>query len=262
MRYLYHNWISPESRLVRLILAEKSLSCILHPEPYWLARPGFLRLSPEGNVPLLIEVFTANAPVQTLQAGTDPFEETILAISQMADLSDTTDLPDNKQGFAVTGLLPLLDYLNSQYPEKSLSSDNVLVQIEIQRLFAYCYSHFYRDCVQPLILEKIIKRYDHPAATDSVALRTAKQNLPIYLAYLDKLIKKRYWLAGDKPSLADFAAGAGISCLDYLSEIIWSNFPDMHDWYRRLKSRPAFHPLLEDQHPQISGPSWYQDLDF
>ena len=259
MRYLYHDWMSPDSRLIRLVMAEKKLSFSLHTEPYWQARPGFLRFSPEGTIPVLVEILVKSP---NLVPGTPDFEQSLFALSQVADLSDTLSLPTDKIGYAVTSCQAILDYLLTQYPENSLLSDNVLIRMEIQRLLTYCQVNFYRDCVLPLIQEKIVKRYYQPAATDSISLRTAKQNIPIYITYLNKLVQKRYWLAGEKPTIADFAAGAGISCLDYLAEITWSDVKDLRSWYRRLKSRPTFHPLLIDYIHTLSPPTWYTDLDF
>ncbi len=34
------------------------------------------------------------------------------------------------------------------------------------------------------------------------------------------------------------------------------------DWYARIKSRPSFRPLLQDQVPGVTPPAHYADLDF
>src|ERR1700724_2007320 len=48
MRVLYHLWLSPFSRKVRVVLRVKT-------EKVWERRPEFLALSPAGEVPVLIE---------------------------------------------------------------------------------------------------------------------------------------------------------------------------------------------------------------
>lgn len=53
MYRLYHFPLSPFSRKVRLVLAEKKLEVELVEERYWEKRPEFMRLNPSGKVPVL-----------------------------------------------------------------------------------------------------------------------------------------------------------------------------------------------------------------
>lgn len=53
MHRLYHFPLSPFSRKVRLVLAEKKIEVELVQERYWEGRPEFLRLNPAGKVPVL-----------------------------------------------------------------------------------------------------------------------------------------------------------------------------------------------------------------
>ena len=55
MRMLYHLWLSPGSRKVRLALAEKGLEFSMKVEKTWERRPEFLALNPAGEVPVLVE---------------------------------------------------------------------------------------------------------------------------------------------------------------------------------------------------------------
>ena len=48
---LYHFPLSPFSRKVRLVLAEKKIEVELIEERYWDERADFLRLNPAGQVP-------------------------------------------------------------------------------------------------------------------------------------------------------------------------------------------------------------------
>jgi len=63
-------------------------------------------------------------------------------------------------------------------------------------------------------------------------------------------------------SLADFALAAHISTLDYLGDIDWSGAGETRNWYARLKSRPAFRPLLGDRLVGLPASATYADLDF
>ena len=63
-------------------------------------------------------------------------------------------------------------------------------------------------------------------------------------------------------SLADLAAAAHLSCLDYLGDVPWDEHPVAKEWYARLKSRPSFRPLLADHWPGTQPPAHYANLDF
>ena len=86
--------------------------------------------------------------------------------------------------------------------------------------------------------------------------------LRLHLAYVEKLLQTRDWLAGKRLSLADFAAAAHISVLDYFGDIPWRDFPAVKDWYMKVKSRPAFRPILADRWPGLAPAGHYDDLDF
>ena len=82
------------------------------------------------------------------------------------------------------------------------------------------------------------------------------------MTYIGYLADHRRWLAGDEMSFADLAAAAHLSCMDYLGQIPWDDFPAARGWYVRLKSRPSFQALLEDRLPGKPPPHYYSDLDF
>ena len=63
-------------------------------------------------------------------------------------------------------------------------------------------------------------------------------------------------------TLADFTAAAHLSTLDYISDVDWNRHAVVKDWYAKIKSRPAFRPLLVDQVPGMPQPGHYADLDF
>jgi glutathione S-transferase len=82
------------------------------------------------------------------------------------------------------------------------------------------------------------------------------------LSYIGYLADRRAWLAGDQFSLADIAAAAQISCIDYLGDVPWEDYQEAKQWYARIKSRPSFRPILEDYVPGMRPPAHYTDLDF
>ena len=72
------------------------------------------------------------------------------------------------------------------------------------------------------------------------------------------------WLIGIRPSLtiADFAAAAHFSCLDYISDVDWDRSDLVRQWYATIKSRPAFRGVLADQVPGLHPAPHYAQLDF
>jgi len=63
-------------------------------------------------------------------------------------------------------------------------------------------------------------------------------------------------------SLADFAAAAHLSVLDFAGDVDWAVSAAAREWYARMKSRPSFRALLADRVPGMIPPAHYADLDF
>ena len=55
MMTLYHLWLSPGSRQIRVVLHEKGLDYDSKIEKVWERREGFLAINPSGEVPALID---------------------------------------------------------------------------------------------------------------------------------------------------------------------------------------------------------------
>jgi len=75
-------------------------------------------------------------------------------------------------------------------------------------------------------------------------------------------LEQRDWLAGKSFSLADIAGAANMSCLDFLGEIKWRDWPELKRWYQTVKSRPSVQALLQDRVAGLRPPRHYTDLDF
>ena len=115
---------------------------------------------------------------------------------------------------------------------------------------------------EPLVGEKMMKRFLGLGEPNSAAIRAGKANLGYHLDYITFLVERRRWLAGDHFSLADISAAAHLSALDYLGDVPWDAHDPAKEWYARIKSRPSFRPLLADHIPGAPPPKHYADLDF
>ena len=101
-----------------------------------------------------------------------------------------------------------------------------------------------------------------PSVPAMARVREALQRLKPHLDYVAWLAEERSWLGGEELSLADLAAAAHFSAIDYLGDINWADYPVAKSWYQRIKSRPAFRALLSDVLPALPPSAHYADLDF
>ena len=113
-----------------------------------------------------------------------------------------------------------------------------------------------------MLHEKLEKRLLGLGPPELAALRAGREALRIHMRHVETLAGAREWLAGRDLSLADFAAAAHLSVVDYVGEVPWAEFPLAKAWYAKLKSRPAFRPLLADRLPGLPPAPDYADLDF
>ena len=97
---------------------------------------------------------------------------------------------------------------------------------------------------------------------DAAAIRAARNNIRYHLRYIGYLLGRRNSLAGRDMSLADLAAAAELSCVDYLGEVPWEEDAAAKQWYARVKSRPSFRAILADVVRGSPPVTHYADLDF
>ncbi|MEQ8966421.1 MAG: glutathione S-transferase family protein [Azospirillaceae bacterium] len=222
MRTLFHLWLSAPCRIVRLALAEKRLPFEAKVERVWERRNEFLAMNPAGEVPVLIE-------------------------------------PD---GTSLTEAWVILEYLEEAYPDEPLLGEGLLERAETRRLVVWFERKFAREVTDNLVGEKVMTRLLRRGQPSSEAIRAGKKAIHYHMDYLSFLAEQRRFLAGDRFSLADIAAAAHLSVVDYLGDVPWDEYPETKLWYARIKSRPAFRPLLDDLIPGVPPPRHYADLDF
>jgi glutathione S-transferase len=222
MRTLYHLWLSPTCRKVRIILAEKGLEFDMKVEKTWERRHEYLALDPTGEVPVLVE----------------------------------------EDGTVIADAVAVVEYLEERYPEPTMLGRGPGVRAEVRRLSQWFDRKFNIEVTENIVGEKIMKRFLGLGEPDSNSIRAGATNIHIHLEYIGWLIERRRWLASDDLSLADIAAAAHLSAIDYLGDVPWDDHIAAKDWYARIKSRPSFRSILGDHIPGCPPPPHYADLDF
>lgn len=156
----------------------------------------------------------------------------------------------------------IADYLHETYPEPDLLGQTQAQRNETRRLVGWFDVKFRREVTDLLWGEKLLRRLKRNGTPSSEALRAGAANIRGHLAYIGYLYEDRRWLAGDTLSLADLAAAAHLSVLDYLGDVPWEVSAGARDWYAKVKSRPSFRPILMDRLTGLKPPVHYDDLDF
>ena len=222
MRTLYHLWLHPYSRKVRVVLAEKNLEFEDKIEKIWERRTEFLTMNPAGDVPVLVEN-----------------DGTVLSNSQV-----------------------ICEYLEEVYPDNNLLGENPLQRAETRRMVGWFDFKFNREVTDNLIGEKLMKPMLKLGEPHAPSIRAGNANIHYHLDYIGFLTEKRNWLAGDNFSLAYIAAASHLSAIDYIGDVPWEEHASAASWYARVKSRPSFKALLEDKVPGFKPANHYENVDF
>ncbi len=222
MRTLFHLWLHPFSRKVRVVLAEKDLEFELQIEKVWERRTDFLALNPAGDVPVLVEK-----------------DGTTLANSQV-----------------------ICEYLDEVYPENNLLGHDPVQRSETRRLISWFDMKFNREVTENLVGEKLMKQLLKLGEPHGPSIRAGHANIHYHLDYIGFLTEKRTWLSGDNFSLADIAAASHLSAVDYIGDVPWEEHEAAREWYARVKSRKSFQALLEDRIPGFNPVGHYENVDF
>ncbi|MGX9352143.1 FtsZ-binding protein FzlA [Shimia sp. W99] len=156
----------------------------------------------------------------------------------------------------------ICEYLEEKYPEPSLMPRDPDGRYEVRRLVAWFDDKFHNEVTSKLLYERVNKKVMGTGYPDSANVKAGAKAIKYHLDYMHWLLDHRRWLAGDVMTLADFAAAAHLSSLDYISDVDWNRSEVVKDWYATIKSRPAFRAILADQIPGFPPPAHYADLDF
>jgi len=157
---------------------------------------------------------------------------------------------------------PICEYLEEAYPTPSLMPKDPKERYEVRRLVSWFDDKFHNEVTSKLLYERINKKVMGQGYPDSSNIKAGARRIKFHLDYMGWLLDHRRWLAGNQMTLADFAAAAHLSALDYISDVDWNRNENLKDWYAKIKSRPAFRSILADQISGFPPSDHYTDLDF
>lgn len=224
---LYHYPLCPFSRKFRIILKEKKVDFQLIVENYWERNKNFLAMNPAGNTPVLF---------------------------------------NNESRNCYAGNYALFEFIEQNFNEYKILCDDYYQNYRARAIAEWFDNKFFNEVTKYLIEEKIMKQVTkniNAAPPNSAAIRASKKNITRHLDYLSFLLKDGSgYLNGERVGLADFAAAAQLSVLDYMGDVPWEYNYTVKIWYALLKSRPSFKTILQDEVGGVFRAPHYSDPDF
>jgi len=156
----------------------------------------------------------------------------------------------------------ICEYLEDLCPEPSLMPSDPGQRYEARRIASWFDDTFHKEVTSKLLYERVYNKLSGRGHPDSGNVKSGLRAIKEKTKYVNGLLETRNWIAGDRMTLADFAAAAHVSSLDYISDIDWPQAPAVKDWYAKIKSRPAFRGILADLVTGFVPSEHFAALDF
>ncbi len=224
MLTLYHTAFDPFSRKIRMMLWELGIDFDTQEFELFCDRSTIQHLNPSGEFPILIIEETQEA-----------FCGHYVITEMVEEIIEAESLIGQKEDYAM--------------------------RAEVRRLMYWFDTFFHMEVTKNLFGQKLID----PSATGRVnpsAIRAGYKNIKRHFDYMQWLLDRNVWLAGQHLSLADISAAVQISLIDYVEDFAWSEYQRVKDWYQVMKSRPSFQKFLSERIPSYSPSTNYTKLDF
>lgn len=132
----------------------------------------------------------------------------------------------------------IMQYLASRKPNR-LWPDDARVRADIMRWQSWELAHWGKEGCEPLILERLVKKFLNLGAPDAAVLARGTDAFNREARVLDAHLAKQPYLAGSEPTLADFSVAAP---LFYASEaeLPLASYAQVRDWFDRVSALPAW----------------------
>lgn len=154
------------------------------------------------------------------------------------------------------------EYIEDVYSTPQMMGQETIDRLETRKVMSWFDRVFYNDVYMTLFYERALKRAIVHSGPDTAVLKSGRAILRKHMGYLSFLVDRYAYIAGNRFSWADVTVASHISCIDYLGEIVWKDFPVAQEWYLKIKCRPAFRSFLMQTFPGLDPAPWYPLLDF
>ena len=126
------------------------------------------------------------------------------------------------QGRVMAESQAICEFFEETHPEPPLMPKRPEDRYEVRRLCAWFDDKFHHEVTVKLLYERVNKKIAKTGYPESRNVKAGAKAIKYQVDYMAWLLDQRRWLAGDAMTLADFAAAAQLSALDYISDVVWN----------------------------------------
>ena len=131
----------------------------------------------------------------------------------------------------------IMQYLADRAPNRLWPAD-ARSRADIARWGSWVLAHWGKEACQPLIFERLVKKFLNMGAPDAAVVAKATDAFNREARVLDAHLAKQPWLVGDDVTLADFSAAAPLLYVKE-AELPLAPYRHVQDWFARVSALPA-----------------------
>lgn len=141
----------------------------------------------------------------------------------------------------------IIEYLALHHPGPvTLIPQDARAALEV-RMMDRCFDNYVMTPMQKIVADRIRA----PEHRDAYGVTEAKQMLETAYGWLESVMAKRTWAAGETFSLADCAAAPSLFYADWCHGIS-ERYPNLRAFRQRLLARPSFARAIDEARPYRS----------
>jgi glutathione S-transferase len=140
--------------------------------------------------------------------------------------------------FVLWEAVAIMQYLAGRTPN-TLWPDDAQARADIMRWQSWQLAHWGKEACEPLIFERLVKRFLNLGAPDAAALAKGTAAFNREARVLDDHLSGRSYLVGKDVTLADFSAAAALFYTKE-AELPLAAYPHVRDWFARVSALPAW----------------------
>lgn len=209
---------------------------------------------------LKIALGEKRAAFQTIEVPTFGGDQELFSIdNQLRTPILIDDMWDN--GTIIPDAFVAFEYLEDIIPSPHFFPSGPTERAKV-RLFCREAINEFAPLYALLIEEKAHKILNRAGSPDTNNYRKLREGALFVLSSAEKRAAHNGYMIGNKMTLGDIIIWAQLSLLDYFDLVSWEHSQIAKQYYRGLKQRPAFRPILNDAVIGLQPPPHYKNLDF